>query len=187
VRGIGDESYAYKDCCLNVLDIAFGQSRSGFRRLPTPCAVHNIRERSQRTEGLRECIPMDGTYAFPRLTLRPEVSSFGKWFHESRAGLNSDIYNPPYFQSICNHLAETFPPRDCFEPMYGLECLNTSSAIFGAPVAFWTGAHANRVPAGGGEAARSAVWGFQPVYFNPNQVREALAIILFDEWKLPRP
>jgi len=186
VRGIGDESFAYKDCCLNVIDIALIASLSGFRRHPTPCAVHNFRGRSKKTEGLRECIPIDETYVFPRLTLRPEVSAIGKWYHESRAGLNTDVYNPPYFESICNDLAEIFPPRDCFQPMYGLECLNTSSRLFGAPIAYWAGTHKNRVPVGDGVPARSAVWGFEPVYFNPNQVKEALSIIFFDEWKLPR-
>jgi hypothetical protein len=30
------------------------------------------------------------------------------------------------------------------------------------------------------------VWGFEPVFFNPSQVKQALNIILFDEWELPR-
>ncbi len=118
--------------------------------------------------------------------IRPEVAGIGKWYHESRLGLNSDIYNPPYFGELCNYLAETSPPRDCFQPMYGLECLNTSSAIYGAPVAFWTSEYENRIPRGGGVPARSAVWGFEPIFFNPDEVKEAMNIILFDEWQLPR-
>jgi hypothetical protein len=30
------------------------------------------------------------------------------------------------------------------------------------------------------------VWGFEPIFFNPDEVKEALNLILFDEWKLPR-
>jgi hypothetical protein len=78
-----------------------------------------------------------------------------------------------------------YPPRDCFEPIYGLECLNTSSAIYGAPVAFFSSRNASRIPPDG-QPGRSAVWGFEPIFFHPNQVKEALNIILFDEWKLQR-
>jgi hypothetical protein len=77
--------------------------------------------------------------------------------------------------------------RWCFEPIYGLGCLNTASLIYRAPVAFWTLTFADRVPdAGGGPAAKSAVWGFEPVFFKPEQVKTALDLILFDEWQLPR-
>ena len=34
--------------------------------------------------------------------------------------------------------------------------------------------------------AVTAVWGFAPVYFEPDEVQAALQIILHDEWKLPR-
>ena len=70
--------------------------------------------------------------------------------------------------------------------MYGHGCLNTGSVIYGAPVGFWTSQFADRIPAGGGVAARSVVWGFEPVFFVPSQVQEALEVILFEEWKLPR-
>jgi hypothetical protein len=160
VRGIGEGSFAYDDCCLNVVDVAHIQNPSGVRRTPPSCDVSRVRDRSQKTEGLRACIPMDDSYAFPRLELRPEVAGFGK-------------------------CAELSPPRTCFQPMYGLECLNASSPVFGAPVAFWTSRFATRVPPAG-VPARSAVWGFEPAYFNPIEVEEALGIILFDEWQLPR-
>jgi hypothetical protein len=179
----GENSVAYNNCCLNVLDIAFIQNPNGVRHSPSACPVDRIRDRNRTTDGLRACVPIDES--FPRLTLRPEVSGLNLWYHESRRGLNCDLYNPPYFGTICNDLAETSPPRDCFQPMYGLECLNTSSAIFGAPVAFWSSRHASRIPPAG-VPARSAVWGFEPVFFNPSQVKQAINIILFDEWKLPR-
>ncbi len=128
---------------------------------------------------------MDDTYTFPSLSLRREVSDPGRWYHESRLGLTTDIYNPPYFAALCNRLSEQNPPRGCFQPIYGLGCLNTSSVIYGAPVAFWSSTNASRVPPAG-VAARSVVWGFEPVYFDPNDVKQAIEIILFDEWKLPR-
>jgi hypothetical protein len=77
--------------------------------------------------------------------------------------------------------------RWCFEPIYGHGCLNTASLVYGAPIAFWTRTFADRVPdAGGGPAAKSVVWGFEPVFFKPEQVKTALDLILFDEWQLPR-
>jgi len=42
------------------------------------------------------------------------------------------------------------------------------------------------VPDVGGPAGRSAIWGFHPVYFKPEEVKSAIDIILFEEWKLPR-
>jgi len=53
-------------------------------------------------------------------------------------------------------------------------------------VAFWTTKYADRIPDAGGVAARSAVFGFHPFYFNPDEVKAALDIVLFDEWQLPR-
>ncbi len=83
-------------------------------------------------------------------------------------------------------MAELDPPPLCYEPIYNNECLNRSSVIFGAPVAFWTGQFADRIPDVGGVAARSAIWGFHPVYFDPAEVKQALEIVLFDKWQLPR-
>jgi hypothetical protein len=186
IRGVGDDSFAYDDCCLNALDIAYVSNPQLIRRPPLKgCPAHGHRDfNSGKTDGLRACVPVDETYAFPKLELRPEVSDPGKWYHESALGLNCDIYNPPYFSALCE-IAELSPRRECFQPIYSLECLNVSSNVFGAPIAFWTSTAADRVPAVGGDPARSAIWGFEPVYFNPTQVKQALDIVLFDEWKLP--
>ena len=190
-RGIGEESFAYADCCLNVLDIAYIANPSLTRRpgLPLSCPVDGIRDHIGRDDGLRACLPIDLTTGtgFPQLELRPEVAGPGKFYEESRLGLNCDIYNPPYFatRTPCGSLAEYYD-RQCFQPIYGNGCLNPSSAIFEAPVAFWTTAFDDVMPEGGGVAARSAIWGFQPVYFKPAQVRAAMDVILFDEWQLPR-
>ena len=117
---------------------------------------------------------------------KKKVAGTDKEFSPDRRGLVNDIYNPPYFQDICSRVAETQPLRECLQPMYGHGCLNTASVIYGAPVGFWTSQFGDRIPAGGGAAARSAVWGFEPVFFKPSQVQEALEVILFEEWKLPR-
>ena len=139
---------------------------------------------SGMNDGLRAALPAMGGYDFPQLTLRPEAAAPGMWFAADRLGLNCDIYNPPYFDSVCGVFTE-HGTRSCFEPVYGNGCLDASSKIYNAPVAFWTSVYADKATAGG-VAARSAVWGFHPVYFNPDEVSAALDIVLFDEWQLPR-
>ena len=69
--------------------------------------------------------------------------------------------------------------------MLAMECKDTDSPIYGETVGYWLTKYGNR-PSPDGVAAWSAIWGFEPVFFNPDQVREALDIILFDEWKLDR-
>ncbi|UCH83273.1 MAG: hypothetical protein JSW50_12525, partial [Candidatus Latescibacterota bacterium] len=195
--GVGEGSFAYNECCLNVLDISAISNRRLIRHFPDQ-ACQTVTERSYTDgqEGLRTAIPMDELYEFPTLELRPEVSDPGRVYAPTGRGLTNDIYNPPYFADLekrhdltgpCNDVAEIDPPRDCFHPMYGHGCLDTSNPIYEAPIAFWTSVYGDRIPdVVGGVAARSAVWGFEPVFFNPNQVREAINIILFDEWELPR-
>jgi hypothetical protein len=55
-------------------------------------------------------------------------------------------------------------------------------------VAFWTstfaGVISDDIP--NAVAARSAVFGFPPVYFTPSEVKPAIEYIIFDEWQLPR-
>jgi hypothetical protein len=185
--GVGELSFAYNECCLNVIEISSITNKKLVRQFPAhSCGVILTRDHSLRTDGLRFAIPMDDSLSFPMLELRPEVADAGKVYSEDRRGLVNDIYNPPYFQDICPRVAETDPLRSCFQPIYGHGCLNEGSVIYGAPVAFWTSTYGDRIPAGPGTvAARSAIWGFEPVFFKPDQVREALEIILFEEWKLP--
>lgn len=192
VFGVGERSFAYTECCLNVLDIAYIQNANGVRNAPgdpagTACPVNLIRQHVGRLDGLRSATPVD--LAFPRLNLRREAAGDPtRFYHESRLGLDCDIYNPQYFADMtdCADVVEYVPPRSCFQPIYALQCLDQSSVIFGSTIAFWTSRFANRVPDVGGVAARSAVWGFQPVYMEPTEVKAALAVILHDEWKLPR-
>jgi len=184
--GVGEESFPYDDCCLNALDIGYVVSISSRRRSGVNnCPVDVVRTHNPRTDGLRHTTPVGIGLNFPTLNLRPETAGPGKWFAPERMGLNCDIYNPPYFGDICG-VAELFPQRSCFEPIWALGCLDAGSATYGAPVGFWTSTYADRVPEGGGIAARSAVWGFQPVYFNPAEVKAAMDVVLFDEWQLPR-
>ncbi len=195
-RGVGDNAFSYQTCCLNVLDIGFIRVNLSIRRPGIQgCPVTTQRTQSQRDDGLRIAMPKDVDYEFPTLNLRPEVGAPGKWFSSDRSGLNCDIYNPPYFAEVpkggdatglCNDIAEINPSRDCFKPIYSNGCLNVNSSIYDAPVAFWTLVFEDRVPDAGGVAARSAIFGFHPVYFNPVEVKQAMDIILFDEWQLPR-
>ena len=186
--GVGDNSFAYNECCLNVLDISAIANVKLIRNAKAhTCPVKTIRDHSVVTDGLRSAIPLSETSGFPLLELRPEVADPGKTFAPDRRGLVNDVYNPPYFEQVCGRFTETSPQRSCFEPIYGHGCLNPSSLIYGAPVAFWTLSYADRAPdAGGGPAAKSAVWGFDPVFFKPEQVKTALDLIIFDEWQLPR-
>jgi len=79
-------------------------------------------------------------------------------------------------------------PRSCFEPIYVLGCLDTAEHTYQQPVAFWTGAYADVINEDipNSVAARSAVFGFPPVYFNPSEIKLGIEYILFDEWQLRR-
>ena len=186
-KGVGDDSFAYQECCLNVLDISAIANVKLIRNSKAhTCPVKTIRDHSVVTDGLRSALPLDELSGFPLLELRPEVAAPGKTYAPENRGLVNDVYNPPYFEQVCGRFTETTPPRSCFEPIYGHGCLNQSSLIYNAPIAFWTLTFADRVPdTGGGPAAKSVVWGFEPVFFKPEQVKQALDLILFDEWKLP--
>jgi len=191
VRGVGEDSFAYAECCLNVLDISKIQSPLAVRNPnTTSCPVHLLRDHDIRTDGLREAIPAP-VDSFPTLTLRPEAASnSSKFYHESKAGLVNEIYNPRYFfidVPQCRGVVEfVAAPRGCIAPIYNHGCLNTSSKIYNQMIAFWSLVYENRIPDSGGIAARSAVWGFDPVFFNPSEVQGALDIILYDEWELDR-
>ena len=190
VRGVGEDSFAYRDCCLNVLDQTYLQNINQIRRTggTQRCPVDFLRGRDRTKDGLRSALPLDTLTGggFPQLELRPEVAGPGKAF--AVAGMSVDLYNPDYFSTLsaCAAVAETIPPRWCFEPIYGNGCSDESSVLYNAPVAFWTKVFADRAPdVAGGVAARSAIWGFAPVFFNPDQVKQALQVILHDEWQLP--
>jgi hypothetical protein len=191
VRGVGDDSFAYNDCCLNVLDLTTVNSPLAIRRPPsqqlppgTGCPVDQVRTNFRTQDGLVQALPLDND--FPELNLRPEAAGPGRFYATS--ALISDVYNPRYFplQTSCFGLAESLPPRPCIQFIYGNGCRNTNSTIYNQPVAFWTSTHALRVPDAGGPAARSAVFGFHPVFFNPVEMQQAMRVILHDEWQLPQ-
>jgi hypothetical protein len=182
---VGDRTFAFREMCLDVLDIAFTSYTSLRKPGPTAngCGVTDERDVDPRGDGLRECLPIDPN--FPTLTLRPEAADPGKVYSPAVSGLNDELYNPPYFE--CDPL--DLGPRDCFEPIYAHGCLNTSSSIYGAPNSAWSTALAHIIPdveSGVAVAARSAVWGFEPAYLDTSEVREALEYIVFEEWQLPR-
>jgi hypothetical protein len=179
---VGENSFAYKEMCIDVIDIAYSSWGHLRKADENGCGVTHIRTVDPRRDGLRECIPIDPH--FPPLILRPEAAGPGKVYAPELSGLNDELYNPPYFR--CGQL--DLGPRDCFEPIYGHGCLNQNSAIYMAPNASWSSVFAHVVPkvdAGIGVAARSAIWGFEPAYLDTAQARNALEYILFEEWQLP--
>ena len=133
-------------------------------------------------QGMRAGIPID--LAFPRIELRAECSlGTVRAYSPNVRSYDAEVYNTQFFFDLCDI---TVGSRGCFEPIYGLHCLNTSSVNYGQPVAFFTSAFADRVAsAAGAVAARSVVFGFPLVYFKPSQAKPAIERILFCEWQLP--
>jgi hypothetical protein len=179
----GDQSFPYLELCLETMD--FSMTAHNIRRDGTVCPIVKIRKAPPtglRDHTMRAAIPLDP--GFPRLELRAETAAPGKAHDPDVKGLNVEVYNPEYFFDHCNYVHEA---RSCFEPIYGLDCFDTSEPTYSQPVAFWTSTFAHveaEVP--GAVAARSVLLGFPPVMFEPDQVRPAIEYILFDEWRLPR-
>jgi hypothetical protein len=180
----GDESFAYTDLCLETLDFAWTDpSRWRSPRLVCPEQVRNNPPGLERDITMRSALPMDTR--FPLLELRPETAGPGRWYDPLIRGLDAELYNPSYFSDWCRYVPRA--PRGCFEPIYGLGCLDTAAPGYGQPVAFWTSTYADVVPVAPGTVpARSAVFGFPPVLFEPVAGKAAIEYILFDEWRLPR-
>jgi hypothetical protein len=185
VHPIGDESFAYRELCLETLDFALTSTQ---RRRGTSlyCPVSQIRRpnaTSQRDDTMRGAFPLDP--AFPVLALRPEAAGPTGFYNAAIRGLDVEVYNPEYFGERCNFARSE--PRPCFQPIYGVECLDTTEPTYHEPTAFWTSVYADRIAdVPGAVAARSAVFGFAPVFLNPDQVRPAIEHILFNEWQLRR-
>jgi hypothetical protein len=181
---LGDESFAYLHLSLETTDFAI-PSTSILRNNNFICSVASLRPITATTlidDGMREAIPLDPW--FPRLELRVETAGGLKAYSPTMRSYEAEVYNPQYFFDICDNFL--YRPRDNFEPIYGLHCPNTSSATYNAPVAFWTSAFAGVAGGPSVVPARSAVFGFPLVYFDPAQVKPALEYILFNEWQLPR-
>jgi hypothetical protein len=169
---VGDRSFGFLDMCVDILDIAYTSYQAIRSSALHRCGIRTIRSVDPQEVGLRECIPADAN--FPPLTLRDEAGGPGKAYYTR--GLNTDVYNPPYFTCFEHPMG----PRDCFEPIYLNGCNDVNSNIYEAPVALWTSTHADSV------TPRSVLWGFEPVFFDTTAVREALEYILFEEWGLAR-
>lgn len=181
----GDQAFPYKELCIDVVDFAL-MTLPKRRTNDQYCSIigeRNIGSDALRTTTMREAIPLDPN--FPRLSLRPETAGPGKAHHESVQGLNCEVYNPQYFLDLCEWTPRN--TRDCFEPIYGLHCLDPNEATYGQPVGFWTSVFGDKVAdAPDAVAARSAVFGFSPVLFNPDEVKPAVEYIIYEEWQLPR-
>jgi len=191
----GDHAFAYKDLCLEVIDYGY-QNNSRIRSRGTGslanqryCPTNAWRTpdaaNSQLEDGMRYGIPNDPN--FPEITLRPEAAAPGRDYAPTSKSIDTEVYNPDYFRQgkACDYVPL---PRPCFEPIYLLGCLDTAELTYQQPVAFWTSVYANVVSEDipGAVGARSAVFGFPPVYFNPGQVKPGIEYILYEEWQLPR-
>jgi hypothetical protein len=189
----GDHGFAYQDLCLEAIDYGYlptararlPGSGSNRRYCPVSPGYRQPGSASTRDDTMREAQPLDPD--FPALSLRPEVAGTGRAYAPESQGIDAEVYNPSYFQvgQACQFVPA---PRPCFEPIYGLVCRDTGERTYLQPVAFWTSVYADVVAQDipGAVAARSAVFGFPPVYFNPGQMKPAIEHIMFDEWQLPR-
>jgi len=184
---IGDRSFCYRELCIDVLDYARMSFERRRRRFFETCEIFDYRtatvdSENRRTHTMREAIPIDPV--FPRLVMHTKCTRPGRYFQESSIGHDCEIYNPQYFFDLCQFVQGG---RACFEPIYGLHCLDSSELTYGQPIAFWTSAYADRVSeAEGAIGARSVVWGFSPVYFEETAAKEAIDQIVFGEWQLER-
>ncbi len=190
----GNHAFAYRDLCVDVIDYGFldnGRARTrggGSVANQRYCPINGWRTpnaQSRRDDSMRAAVAADPN--FPRLELRPEAAGTGRLFAPTSQGIDVEMYNPDYFRqgAACGYVT---PPRPCFEPIYLLECLDTAERTYLQPIAFWTSTYADVISEDipGAIGARSAVFGFPPVYFNPGQVKPAIEYILFDEWQIPR-
>ncbi|HEU4928514.1 MAG TPA: hypothetical protein VFU38_01690 [Candidatus Krumholzibacteria bacterium] len=188
----GDLSFGYRELCLEVIDYGIMTTqrvRGGTGANRRYCAVQpawrSPNASSRREDGMRSGIPAD--LNFPPISLRPETADPGRLFAPESQSIDVEVYNPEYFRlgQACQYVPA---PRPCFEPIYLLGCLDTEEKTYQQPVAFWTSTYkdvvADDIPNAVG--ARSAVFGFPPVYFKPGEVKPAIEYILFDEWQLPR-
>jgi hypothetical protein len=180
----GDDSYGFRDLCLEAMDFAFTDAdrwRPG--DFVCPEVSRNNPPGLERDVTMRAALPIDP--GFPRLQLRPETADPGRWYDPAVRGLDAELYNPSYFLQSCMYVSAG--ARECFEPIYGLDCIDTAVPGYNQPAAFWTSVYADVVAeTPGAVGARSAVFGFPPVLFDPAGSRAAIEHILFEEWQLPR-
>jgi hypothetical protein len=186
----GDQTLAYLDMCVETMDLSVQEFRLR-RGVDLVCAVSGVNQRYippgdyneyRRTRSMRAAVPLD--LDFPRLDLRPETAGPGRAHAPDKTGLETEVYNPKYFFDDCRH---TQASRDCFEPVYGLECFYTEEPTFMQPIAFWTSTYDTVLAeAPGAVSARSILIGFQPVLCDTTDIRAALEHVFFDEWRLPR-
>jgi hypothetical protein len=184
----GDQSLAYLDLCLETMDLAAYPHYQILRNLDYTCEVATSRPMPPsntaeytRTRTMRAAEPLDP--GFPRLDLRPEAAGPGKWYSPEFRGLNSEVYNPQYFFDVCLYISGS---RDCFEPIYGLDCIYTAEPTYMQPVAFLSKEYADSAKVAEGVfPAPSVVFGFPPVFCDTTAVRGAFEHIFFDVWQLP--
>jgi hypothetical protein len=185
---VGDQSFAYRELCLETIDFAITTTSIIRKGSKVYCRAEFVRPHgtnSERDDSMREAVPIDPN--FPDVSLRPEAAGPGQWYEPSHFGLDSEVYDPAYFRQggACQYVPVS--PRSCFQPIYGLGCFDTLEPTYHQPIAFWTSAYADRVAdVAGAVGARSVVFGFDPAFLTPDEFRPGMDYILFNEWKLPK-
>lgn len=177
---IGENSYLYRDYCLEVLDVAF--SNASYRR-----DFCRVLKRFPPVDGMRTVLRSDtrdyGGYSFPSSIEFNSIVTRPGFYYEIN-GYGSEVYNPRYFGS-CDTALIKYPrnPRSCLQPIFEQRTASPTSIINNAMVGYWTSTFAEIQPKQG-IPARSAVWGFEPYYFQQGPIKQSLDVILFGEWQL---
>ncbi len=101
IRGVGEESFAYMDCCLNVLDIAYISNRLSIRRDTSHgCPINTIRPAPQSglNDGLRAALPVMGTSGFPEIDAPARSRGSGEMVRSGPAGSQLRYLQPAVFR-----------------------------------------------------------------------------------------
>lgn len=177
---IGEDSFLYREYCLDVLDVAY--SNASYRR-----DFCRVLKRFATVDGMRTVVKGDtrdyGGYTLPEsFGLNNVVTRAG--FYYEKIGYNSEVYNPRYFATCDTAIVRYLNhPRDCLQPIFTQRTVSPASIIDNTMVGFWTSTFAEIQPKQG-IPARSAVWGFEPYYFEQDKVKQALDVVIFGEWQL---
>jgi hypothetical protein len=177
---IGETSFTYNEACIDVLDISYVPK--AYRR-----DFCRVSKRFPATDGMRQITRDDmndyGGYTFPTdISFSPLVTRPGYYYQVD--GFPTEVYNPRYIVS-CDTALMTYgrTPRDCIQPIFRQVTGSPSSVVNNGVVAYWTSTFAHVQPKQG-IPARSAIWGFEPYYFDKAKMKQALGVVLFGEWQL---
>ncbi len=177
---IGATAFPYKEFCIDALDVAYTSSAYRVEFCP-------VDKRFPRLDGADEIVGVDtqsyNGYTLPAsVPMHSMVTQPGFFFEKD--GYYTEIYNPGYL-SFCDTAVVTYPrrPRHCMEPMFRQTTKSPGSVVDNGVVGLWSSVFADVIPLNG-IPARSALWGFEPYFFDHGKMKQALNVVLFGEWQL---